>query len=752
MFQLTLEQGAGVLTMLGVGLGALLLAALFYRRAFAQLTPSQCRILYTLRAVAIVLVVLLLFRPVLGYRGEDLHRRGLILLVDRSASMGTADDAKATTRFARARGRVLDWWGKLEGDFDLRLLEFSDHAVAVGQPGDLLDRKPDGPATNLIRALQTAAKQFPRGDVEAVVLLSDGIHNSAGDPVETARKLGLVVHTVGVGNSLRDSHSYRDIQVTGLECAEQLPVNNQAKLTASVEGVGMAGRVVKVHFDQDGQPLGEAELVLDGAEGAQEVSFPFVPTVKGRHTYTARVPVANNEKIKANNQRSAHADVLDARIRVLYVEGTLRAEYGALVQRFLSRDPDLEFCALVQTRPNVFVQRTNIKGLELTGIPSEPAILAKFDVFVIGDLDSTYLTLGQMEQVVERVRAGAGLLMLGGYHGLGPGGYDQTPIGKILPVSVGDRAIGQANDSFLPVLTPDGRSHPIFANIASFFPSSGAGAEVKGLPPLLGCAKVARAQPGARVLAIHPTEKDQDGKPMPVLAIQPVGKGRTAVFTGDTTRNWQQVLRALDQRSPFTRFWGQMTRWLAGQTAEVKAEANIVARTDKAAYEPGAPIEIQATVRDQEGEGANQAAVTARIQPPQGEATELPLTRVSGPAGHYHGIYTAERSGTYRILVRADLEEQSLKADPLLAEVGRPNLEFDRLDLDDKTLARIAEATGGRYRHLSTADHLLDELNREKEKRDIHLQWRLYWPPLFWVVFVGVLATEWTLRRRYRLR
>jgi len=49
------------------------------------------------------------------------------------------------------------------------------------------------------------------------VLLTDGINNAAGDPVEAARQLGVVVHSVGVGNSLRGSSSYRDIQVTGFE-------------------------------------------------------------------------------------------------------------------------------------------------------------------------------------------------------------------------------------------------------------------------------------------------------------------------------------------------------------------------------------------------------------------------------------------------------------------------------------------------------------------------------------------------------
>ena len=84
--------------------------------------------------------------------------------------------------------------------------------------------------------------------------------------------------------------------------------------------------------------------------------------------------------------------------------------------------------------------------------------------------------------------------------------------------------------------------------------------------------------------------------------------------------------------------------------------------------------------------------------------------------------------------------------------MGRPNLEFDRLDLDEKTLGRIAAATGGRYWHLSTADRLLDELDRKEQSRHLVLEQPLYWPPLFLSLVVGLLTAEWVLRRRNQLR
>jgi len=642
---------------------------------------------------------------------------------------------------------VESWWERLKDEFDLHLIEFSERARPLEDVGELAKLRADGKATSLSRALRAASRKAPKAAIEGVVILSDGIHNSAGKPIEEAGRMGVTVYTVGVGASLRSDVSYRDIQVSGMDCADRLMLNNVAKITASIEGVGLAGRVVKVVLEEDDQKLEEKELTLDEIEGSQQVEFEFRPSVKGRHVYKVSVPAASEEKIEENNQRSAIALVIEPGIRVLYIEGTIRAEYGALVGRFLSKDPDLNFCALMQTRPNVFEMRSNIEDFQLDSIPSDPETINTFDVFIIGDLDGSYFRAKQQELILKRIQDGAGLVMLGGYHSLGPGGYAGTPLGDALPVLVGAREIGQVNDPFLPTLSPDGTHHPIFANIASFFPTRQGDAKVAGLPPLQGCTRVQRARPGATVLATCLAEGD-----MPVLAVQPVGKGRTAVFTGDTTRKWQQGPRAMGQESPFLRFWGQMVRWLAGRSEEVKREASIVGATDKGYYEPEELIRISAIVRDTEGEGTGKAKVEAKIRGPGGRPDLVTLTTVPGPAGHYSGTFEPKVAGPYEIEVAAELDEQTLTGEKIKVEVGRPNLEFEKLDLDEKTLAKIAAEADGRYVHITTADHLIDQLDSTVRKRQVDLQTKLYWPPIFWLLFVGVVTMEWVLRRRFQLR
>jgi uncharacterized membrane protein len=732
---------------------SIVLVSIFYFHAFRTLKRGQWQILLFLRIIAIAIVVLLLFRPVFSYHKERETKRAVVFLLDKSASMSIADDATKVTRFNQARKLVEQWCSDYKKDFDIQIVTFAEKARRLDDVKDLAAVLPDGKATAIGRAIELGSSLSADLDLEAMVLFSDGIDNSIQKPDEIAATKGKVIHAVGVGASLKSDINYRDIMVTGINCPDRMMVNNKANIVALVDAVGLGGRVVQVILEEDDKPLETKELTLDDVEGNQEVSFEFRPTQKGRHAYKVRVPPLPEEKIKENNQRTAVSLVVEPGMRVLYLEGTLRAEYGALVDRFLSKDPDLQFCSLVQTRPNQFLKRTNIvDGVSFTAIPTDPETINKFDVFMLGDIDSSYLKPQQQELIVERVKNGGGVVMLGGYHSLGPGGYAGTPIGEILPVQLGSRDVGQNTEPFLPLLTPEGSHHPIFANIAEFFPTKAGPAKVGGLPTLNGCTRILSPRPSATILAVAPAEAGGS----PLIAVQRVGKGWSMVFTGDTTRNWQQGPRAMDRKSPFLQFWGQIIRFLAGRSTAVDAKASVTASTNKAYYDPEEPVEITAIVRDEQGEATDKAKVVAKIRGPGGRPEQAEMPDDPGPGGHYKGSFKPETAGTYQIIVEARMT-QAKDAPPITAEkqvvdVGRPNMEFEKLDVDEKTLAKIATATGGRYVHISTANHLMEQLDRSQRKKTENFEKPLFSPSLFWVLFVGVLTGEWILRRRFQLR
>ena len=254
-------------------------------------------------------------------------------------------------------------------------------------------------------------------------------------------------------------------------------------------------------------------------------------------------------------------------------------------------------------------------------------------MFILGDLDSSYLAPAAAGDDAQAGPRGAGLVMLGGYHSLGPGGYAGTPLGEVLPVELGGRDIGQVTEPFLPVLTPEGVRHPIFANIADFFPTRARRAE-DGRAAAAGRLHARRAA-AARGHACWPRLPAEAGS-MPRAGRAAARRGRTAVFSGDTTRKWQQGPRALDQESPFLRFWGQMVRWLAGRSDAGRGpgqrhrqhrQGRLRARASRSASRPSCATRRAKAAADAKVDGQGPRARPARPE-------QIALSPVPGPSGH----------------------------------------------------------------------------------------------------------------------
>ncbi|KKK88790.1 hypothetical protein LCGC14_2739610, partial [marine sediment metagenome] len=231
------------------------------------------------------------------------------------------------------------------------------------------------------------------------------------------------------------------------------------------------------------------------------------------------------EAVAEDNAAELHLLVTQPSIRVLYVEGTLRPEYKYL-RRILATDPNVKLMSLVRLSENRFLAQGSIDNRQLQDLPRTDEEFGFFDVLILGDLDRTFLTRGQMDKIRQFVNDGKSLLMLGGRNSFGPGGYGGTPVEAALPVVCGSRSQQQETTRFVPQLTAGGQASPVFAGMAEFFGAPGR-KPVKPLPALLGCVTVERAKPGAQVLAIHPNRRSATG-PLVVLAVHNFGSGRAA--------------------------------------------------------------------------------------------------------------------------------------------------------------------------------------------------------------------------------
>ncbi|HUU30473.1 MAG TPA: hypothetical protein VMY69_00055, partial [Phycisphaerae bacterium] len=536
--------------------------------------------------------------------------------------------------------------------------------------------------------------------------------------------------------------------------------------TVDVEAVGLADRSVELQLREGDTLLSAQPLRLDGTPGSQSITLTVTPTTTGRHTYTVRIPPDPAERRSENNTRNLYLLVTDPKIRVLYVEGVVRPEYKPL-KSVLETDPNVELAALVQVRKGEFLQSGSRNDLTLTGFPQTLEDMRKFDVFFLGDLDRSYFSAKQLENLKTAVSEGKGLLMIGGYASFGPGGYEGTPVEEILPVFDGPRDIGQETTPFVLKLTPEGKAHPIFYGTADFFmprtPAderslpAGAG-ESPGLPTLKGCTRLGRPKPGASVLAVHPDRAGPSpGAPgLVILAVQSYGGGRTAAFAADTTYQWYLPYKALGRESPYIKFWGQMVRWLANkEIKETSDEPGVTLLVSKPFYNPGESVTVRVRVREEEGRATNYADVTGSLIGAGGERTPIPLALALGSVGMYEAKLDPPESGEYKILVEARKDGKRLGAAEDSFVVGRANQEFDRLSIDAALLKQLAQATGGEYYEPANFGDLVEHLRSRTIKEDIHRELGLQTVPglfaILFAAFLTLVTAEWLLRKHYQL-
>ncbi len=163
---------------------------------------------------AVACLFLALSGPLVGYRWEEITRRGydIVFAIDTSRSMSTAD--VKPDRLTRAKLAIDDFTGQLDGDA-VGIVAFAGRAFlicpitldygAFRESLSLIDTNtiPRG-GTNISSAIREAESALERrpGSDKVLILVTDG-EDLEGDSLaaarDAARQTGMKIYTVGVG-------------------------------------------------------------------------------------------------------------------------------------------------------------------------------------------------------------------------------------------------------------------------------------------------------------------------------------------------------------------------------------------------------------------------------------------------------------------------------------------------------------------------------------------------------------------------
>lgn len=774
----------------GIMAVALVLLIMGYRRSplrgWPRLAALGCK------AGAWTLLAVLLADPVWSRTQPKTGENEVVIAADNSASLAIAEQAGQTTRATQMKAALGGndtappaWLEELSKMFRVKTQLVGERLQNVADFQGLThtDQK-----SELSGALKTLRQNNPGSHLAAVVLISDGNPTDAAAWQSAGR---APVFPVLVGKAAPTP----DLALLEPTVTQTPFEDTPVTITLRVLGHGFAGKDVSVSaIDELGKAVVTEKLRLATDGSAQAVRLR-VPAVKPgvsfyrlavmESTLTAKIEgdawkTLSSEATLANNERRVAVDRGSGPYRVLYISGRPNWEYKFL-RRALAGDSEVQLPSLIRIAKRepkfewrgrtgetsnplfrgfgqqgeaqrydqpVLIRLGTRDAKELSdGFPKSPEdFFGEYRAIIVDDLEAEFFTQEQMHLIERFVsERGGALLMLGGQESYQAGGYDHTPVGRMLPVYL-DRVTQAA-----PVsdgrfnLTREGWLEP-WTRLRTTREDDEQ--RLTQMPGFYSVNQVFSIKPGASVLA---TISDQEQTSHPALVAQRFGEGRVgSVMIADL---WRWGLKDEEARKDLDRAWRQLLRWLV---------VDVPDRIEFTATPVGDRVTLAVRVRDRAFRPQDDAMVKIEVTPTAQNASSPAKTSVlyAEPslkeAGLFEAEYFTRDPGFYR--ATATVEKATADATPPSDRAPASKttgwaydpgaLEFAALAPGRAWMEQVARETGGQVLSLEDLPRLPELLKNIRVPIEETLTQPLWHAPWVFVLMVALLVTEWWLRRK----
>lgn len=379
---------------------AFLLAPLFVLALRGRIWPRP--LLGSLRVLALLSLCAVLAQPSFGTVADG---RDVVFVVDRSRSMPAGHLAKAR-EYARA---VED--ARQDGD-RFAVVEFARDAAIVAHLSETLrweesERRYDADGSDLGGALTAALGLVPDGRNATLLVWSDGeVSRERADALaRLAERRGIRIDVEPLQRAFG-----RDAAVYEVRLPPEVPIDAPFALNATVVSTAAGPARWRLLLDGTATRSGTVQLQV----GRNALQLPLELVEPGEHTVELEVQLQGDAV--PENDRGLGVVRGRTRTRVL--------------------------CVTPAGREDRLTRSLRSAGIDVVVAAPEnaPLTLGELDGFravVLEDVPADALPTGSMGVVRNWVRdLGGGLLMTGGYQSFGVGGYHQSPIEDVLPVTL----------------------------------------------------------------------------------------------------------------------------------------------------------------------------------------------------------------------------------------------------------------------------------------------------------------------------
>ncbi len=373
------------------------------------LRPLRAFVVAAIRTLAFAALVLALARPVME-RPDS--RQTLVAVADISGSL---TDADLEQEGAALRELVAS---RKPGEA-VRLVTFDSRAREVAirpallQPGGLAALRqaasatgPAKPGSALADALELAGALVPHDGRGRIVAWTDGLE-TGGDAEAAAGRLaerGIAVSVSPVGRERTDGVVLRSV---------------------SLPASAAVGSTVELRADVESARATTARVIVRNDDTHEEV-VRSVALAPGRQIVTANWPLRAQGTVRLSLRVECDGTVPGENALPAAIRGC--APLRVLVVEDADAQPTMAAASAI------LGESATVTGMTPAALSAEGAFEA-VDLLVVADVSAEAIGREAQERLKQAVMNGLGVLVTGGRRSFGPGGYANTPLADVLPVS-----------------------------------------------------------------------------------------------------------------------------------------------------------------------------------------------------------------------------------------------------------------------------------------------------------------------------
>ncbi len=741
-----------------------------------------------LKAVGLIILALVLLEPVQLDEQPKRNANDIVVAADNSSGMTipltegspAPSELLSETLLSGETNRYPEWMEALGDTFRLQTFLFDRNLRRSPAYEELtFDRS----SSNLGTALEGIETRFSRRPHAATLLLTDG--NSTDQAAletwlaeaEASDDDPTPIFPIVVGEDNLDA---TDLAIARVDSSLTQFEDARVTLTVQATARGAFPDPVEVFvLNEKDAELATKQITFSEEPGTRSlpVRLRLAAIPPGISFLKVGIRQIASEKIPELSEKNNLFEVVvnqgSGPYRILYVSGRPNWEYKFL-RRSIAEDAELDLVGLIRIAKRepkfewrgrtgessnplfrgfkndipeetqkydepVLIRLNTSTPEELRdGFPStEEQLFPHYRAIILDDIESEFFTQEQQELVDRFVsQRGGTLVMLGGQESFQSGGWQNTAIGRLLPVYLERLGSGPPAIEAAYNLTREGWLEPWMRLRAN---QNDETTRLAYMPPFFAVNQIRAIKPGAQLLS---TVKDSEDRLLPAIVTQRYGEGKSAaVPVGDF---WRWGMKDAEQQAELGKTWRQLLRWTVNEVpTRVDLQKEEVNRG-------GLPLsEISVRVRDDTFRPQDDATVMLTVTGQDGTSTVL----TGEPSLEEPGLFTAEYSSIaqvgYRITATVlDGNGKEIGTAEAAREVNPEALELASLGPNRSLLDRIATATGGQVLSLSELDQL-PGLLKELDLPVSEVQQRPLWhAPWLFLLALAFFLGEWIIRRR----